>query len=1147
MIKQLFSLLCVGAFTAPTSLIAAHYKVYVLTGQSNSLGTTNQGTDDPSTPGTDTVDASIPFFWSNRSTSGGDGPSGIIGDSAGQITTLQTQQGEGAHPTFWGPEINFGRQLYKHGERDFLIIKGSRGGGGNGYWLQGAQMYNHVVDTVNSCVLDLTKDGHTFEIVGLLYLQGESNNSSEASVAGSRFASLLDNLKAELPNASNMRGYIGGIASTASKDDTTRAQQEAIAAARSDIEYFSTLDFQDQRGSDNLHYDKRAKLSIGARYAEAVLKCNGSYNADQFGDAYTPELHGWSRVDPYTAITGQSEASVSPDGTTGKNAWNITDASTGHRGYYYTRLFTDTENTNADTNGWHYQLRLRMLDNDNSGSATFFQYGNSTNRWVVGLDINGTALEANGIELQANHDGEYHTFDLVLTSGSTANLYFDGALVGTVSSASNGIDQGLIWGSASTGGQGYVNVNRINFSVLGDTTQPRLSEFQAINTSTIQDKDGDFSDWLEIENPGSSHIDLGGLHLTNDSGNLTLWTFPAGTFVAPMEKLVIFASAKNRTNPNGELHSNFTLAFDSGYLALVDSDGNTKLTEFTNYPVQYADTSYGLSSTQSLSLISPLSSGRYLVPSNDSLGTTWTGDTFDDSTWASAASGLGYDSGTPATAFSAAYDGDPDNDTGSAAPTPDANIWSQSGGSQSSSSDSTGWNILDNIAGQNGGISSSISASNFADMFATGWQWSARIRQVAESQILFWEVSSSSNPGWGSAAERVYFTISVSGADVVITDAENGANTHTITGGANQYFDLLVEGTANSSAGAYTVKIDGVQRWTGNITDSSAFGGSYSDKLHSISGTSGATSRQWDIASMELKSIGTVSPTTYLFSDYITTDLEATPNTLKNTNGGLYLRLPFYIDQYANDGTVDMSSLDLSILADDGYVAYLNGTQIGLDNTAVSPAYNAVATTDSDDSALAYQHIDLSAQSSLLKTGQNILAIHALNSDISAERFLVLPTLFSSRTQRESYFETPTPADTNAQVPGSALDAWKTSNGVTDTSQDTDSDGLDGLLEFVGGTDNSSNSDAWFPSAEIVTVDEADYIALRTRVPSNVGTVELQVHRSDDLVTWYNEDSAVTVSTTPIGSGIDEVLLRLPTDNSTHAGKQFLRAHYITQ
>ena len=105
---------------------ATHYRLFVLTGQSNSLGTTNAGEADPG-PGSDPGDAHIPFFWSNIADA-----THPIGDSGGAFLTLRDQQGGyyTGSATHWGPEINFGRTLYRAGVRDFAIIKATAAAAG---------------------------------------------------------------------------------------------------------------------------------------------------------------------------------------------------------------------------------------------------------------------------------------------------------------------------------------------------------------------------------------------------------------------------------------------------------------------------------------------------------------------------------------------------------------------------------------------------------------------------------------------------------------------------------------------------------------------------------------------------------------------------------------------------------------------------------------------------------------------------------------------------------------------------------------------------------------------------------------------------------------------------------------------------------
>jgi len=123
---------------------------------------------------------------------------------------------------------------------------------------------------------------------------------------------------------------------------------------------------------------------------------------------------------------------------------------------------------------------------------------------------------------------------------------------------------------------------------------PVISEFLADNDDGILDVDGDSSDWIELHNPGSSSIDLGGWHLTDDESDPLKWTFPSSVWIAPGGFMLVFASAKDRTDPLDELHTNFRLASAGEYFALHHPTGSFASTEFApSYSQQYEDVSYG--------------------------------------------------------------------------------------------------------------------------------------------------------------------------------------------------------------------------------------------------------------------------------------------------------------------------------------------------------------------------------------------------------------------------------------------------------------------------------------------------------------------------------------------------------------------------
>jgi hypothetical protein len=129
-----------------------------------------------------------------------------------------------------------------------------------------------------------------------------------------------------------------------------------------------------------------------------------------------------------------------------------------------------------------------------------------------------------------------------------------------------------------------------------DTTSPApgviISEFMADNRRTLHDEDGDDSDWIELFNGGETTASLKGWFLTDVRTNLAKWQFP-DVALPPNGFLVVFASQKDKTLSTGRLHTNFKLATEGEYLALVSPDTNI-VSEFTpTYPQQFTDISYG--------------------------------------------------------------------------------------------------------------------------------------------------------------------------------------------------------------------------------------------------------------------------------------------------------------------------------------------------------------------------------------------------------------------------------------------------------------------------------------------------------------------------------------------------------------------------
>jgi hypothetical protein len=116
---------------------------------------------------------------------------------------------------------------------------------------------------------------------------------------------------------------------------------------------------------------------------------------------------------------------------------------------------------------------------------------------------------------------------------------------------------------------------------------------------------------------------------------------------------------------------------------------------------------------------------------------------------------------------------------------------------------------------------------------------------------------------------------------------------------------------------------------------------------------------------------------------------------MKGVNASVYLRLPFSL---TNSERTQTSQLQLTVRADDGFVAYLNGTRIA-DRGAPSPLTGASAATaeTADTTALAGQTIDLTTNIPALVDGTNVLAIHGLNLTAADDDALVSAELTSFR------------------------------------------------------------------------------------------------------------------------------------------------------
>ncbi len=122
-----------------------------------------------------------------------------------------------------------------------------------------------------------------------------------------------------------------------------------------------------------------------------------------------------------------------------------------------------------------------------------------------------------------------------------------------------------------------------------------ITEFMASNNGVVEDQEGDSPDWVEIYNGTAAPISLDGYFLTDSVSLPTRWAFPTGVTIPAGGYKLVFASGKATRippPPATELHTNFSLASDAGYLALTKSAGATVVSSYT-YGNQRGNVSYG--------------------------------------------------------------------------------------------------------------------------------------------------------------------------------------------------------------------------------------------------------------------------------------------------------------------------------------------------------------------------------------------------------------------------------------------------------------------------------------------------------------------------------------------------------------------------
>lgn len=165
---------------------------------------------------------------------------------------------------------------------------------------------------------------------------------------------------------------------------------------------------------------------------------------------------------------------------------------------------------------------------------------------------------------------------------------------------------------------------------------------------------------------------------------------------------------------------------------------------------------------------------------------------------------------------------------------------------------------------------------------------------------------------------------------------------------------------------------------------------------------------------------------------------------MKGVNPGGYFRFPFDFDS-ADRRIV---SAQLRVFVDDGYVAYINGVEVARLNGQNPMLYDSAATGSRGDATVvaAPLVVDISAHMGAVRHGDNVLAVHAMNTSANGSDFLLGVELVSdiqdtSGGSQYGFFDQPTPGAPNLEI--SSLGK------VSDTKFDPDRGFFDDPVEVV--------------------------------------------------------------------------------------------------
>lgn len=245
--RSLFLILSLCVPTLP--LHAEHYKVFILGGQSNMYGAGSK------------LD-SLPKQLQQRQQD-------VLLFSGSEFSRLKPGSGRS-----FGPEVTFGRCIADAlPDENFYLIKHSDGGTSlwNEWNLRDGRSYTRLKKVVELGLQALEKQGHSYEIVGILWTQGERDawNLRTTAQYEADLQALIADMRSRWGNDLPFFFSRLSVLQTARPIEAVRQAQDLVADADPHAHLIETDAMEMQR--DNLHFTGKGYIELGEAYAQAYL------------------------------------------------------------------------------------------------------------------------------------------------------------------------------------------------------------------------------------------------------------------------------------------------------------------------------------------------------------------------------------------------------------------------------------------------------------------------------------------------------------------------------------------------------------------------------------------------------------------------------------------------------------------------------------------------------------------------------------------------------------------------------------------------------------------------------------------------------------------------------------------------------------